>query len=241
MSCRLMAFERRRVPLRERVLVRAFGSCGRVRCDQSPIVRGAPGRQHSRRTHSDGSSRPAYAMRQIEAALRHIMADNSRNARRANAGACLLRCIGLAATAFAEPAGASLFQGETLDAVADGIAWVVLVIAPIVLIVGFWLIHILPEKIAEKRKHPQAKAIQTLCLLSLFFGGLLWPLAWLWAYSKPVFHKMAYGTDVEEHEAEGDLGKERETADVSDAERMRMKVVDREGAAAVQHHTRERA
>jgi CBS domain containing-hemolysin-like protein len=178
-------------------------------------------------------------MRQIEAALPHVVAHMSRKARSSNAGACLLRCIGLAATAFAEPACASLFQGDTLDSVADGIAWVVLVIAPIVLIVGFWLIHILPEKIAEKRRHPQAKAIQTLCLLSLFFGGMLWPIAWLWAYSKPVLHKMAYGTDVDEHEAEGDLGKERETAALSDAERMRMKVVDREGAA-VEHQTRER-
>jgi hypothetical protein len=57
----------------------------------------------------------------------------------------------------------------------------------------------MPEKIAEKRHHPQSKAIQTLCLLSLFFGGLFWPLAWLWAYSKPVLYKMAYGKDVEEH------------------------------------------
>jgi hypothetical protein len=31
------------------------------------------------------------------------------------------------------------------------------------------------------------------------FGGLLWPLAWLWAYSKPVFYKMAYGTDTLPH------------------------------------------
>jgi hypothetical protein len=59
-------------------------------------------------------------------------------------------------------------------------------------------VHILPEKIAEKKKHPQAKAIQVLCLLSLVFGGMLWPLAWLWAYSKPVLYKMAYGTDVDE-------------------------------------------
>jgi hypothetical protein len=64
-------------------------------------------------------------------------------------------------------------------------------------------VHILPEKIAEKRRHPQYKAIQTLCLLSLLFGGLLWPLAWLWAYTKPVLHKMAYGTDVHE-EPEGE-------------------------------------
>ena len=48
-----------------------------------------------------------------------------------------------------------------------------LVIAPVVGIAVFWLVHILPEKIAEKKNHPQAKAIQTLCLLSLVFGGLL--------------------------------------------------------------------
>ena len=31
--------------------------------------------------------------------------------------------------------------------------------------------------------------------MSLVFGGLLWPLAWIWAYTKPVVHKLAYGTD----------------------------------------------
>ncbi len=98
-----------------------------------------------------------------------------------------------------QTAKASIFEGETLDAIADGIAWVALVIAPIIGIAIFWILHIMPEKIAEKRKHPQAQAIQTLCLLSLFFGGLLWPIAWLWAYSKPVLYKMAYGTDEVEH------------------------------------------
>lgn len=97
------------------------------------------------------------------------------------------------------PAHASMFQGETLDKVANVMSWVVLIVAPAVGIVVFWLVHILPEKIAEKRHHPQAKAIQTLCLLSLVFGGILWPLAWLWAYSKPVLYKMAYGTDKVEH------------------------------------------
>jgi hypothetical protein len=66
---------------------------------------------------------------------------------------------------------------------------------PIGGIVLFWLVHILPEKIAHKRHHPQRDAIQVLCLLSLVFGGLLWPLAWLWAYTKPVAHKAAYGTE----------------------------------------------
>ena len=92
-------------------------------------------------------------------------------------------------------AHASIFKGEALDKVADILTWVVLVVAPIVGITVFLLIHILPEKIAEKKEHPQTKAIQCLCLLSLVFGGMLWPLAWLWAYTRPVLHKLAYGTD----------------------------------------------
>ena len=93
---------------------------------------------------------------------------------------------------------ASFFTGDTLDSVANGIAWAVLVLVPIIGIVVFWLVHVLPEKIAEKRHHPQTAAIQTLCILSLVFGGLLWPIAWLWAYTKPVAHKLAYGTDKHE-------------------------------------------
>jgi hypothetical protein len=88
---------------------------------------------------------------------------------------------------------------EVVDALADYIAIFVLFFVPALLIYLFWMVHILPEKIAERRGHPQADAIKTLCLLSLVFGGLLWPIAWLWAYSKPVFYKMAYGTDRLEH------------------------------------------
>jgi hypothetical protein len=41
-------------------------------------------------------------------------------------------------------------------------------------------------------------------MLSLVFGGLLWPFAFLWAKTKPVFHKMAYGTDKLEEELHQD-------------------------------------
>jgi CBS domain containing-hemolysin-like protein len=111
----------------------------------------------------------------------------------------LKRAAALAALVTAAiPAHASLFKGETLDAVADVLAWVILVIVPIAGIVVFWLVHILPEQIAEKRHHPQQEAIKTLCLLSLVFGGLLWPIAWLWAYTRPVMYRMAYGTEKHE-------------------------------------------
>jgi hypothetical protein len=95
----------------------------------------------------------------------------------------------------ASPAQASMFSGDTLDAVADGIAWFVLAVVPLLVIALFWIVHVMPEKIAYKRHHPQAQAIHTLCLLSLVFGGLLWPLAWLWAYTKPTAYRLAYGTD----------------------------------------------
>jgi CBS domain containing-hemolysin-like protein len=97
-------------------------------------------------------------------------------------------------------AHASMFEGETLDKISDVLTWIVLVIAPVIGLTVFLLIHILPEKIAERKKHPQAGAIQCLCLLSLVFGGLLWPIAWLWAYTKPVLYQMAYGTDKVEPE-----------------------------------------
>jgi hypothetical protein len=133
----------------------------------------------------------------------------------------------LAFAVFALPVGAhaSLFQGETLDAVANGISWVVLIIGPIIGIAIFWMVHILPEKIAEKRRHPQAKAIQCVCLLSLCFGGILWPLAWLWAYTKPVLHKMAYGTDVGEHHGDGG---EDLTEEQKEIEQLRVRLAELE-------------
>src|SRR5512139_214605 len=125
-------------------------------------------------------------------------------------------------------AHASLFKGEALDKAADVITWVVLIVAPVIAIGVFWIVHILPEKIAEQRKHPQAKAIQTLCLLSLVFGGFLWPIAWLWAYSKPVLYKLAYGTDEAEH-GHDDAGKPAAgTAEAEELKRLRAQVAELE-------------
>jgi len=110
---------------------------------------------------------------------------------------------------FPSQARASMFAGEALDNVADWMAIFVLIVVPVVVIVVFWMVHVLPERLAEKRHHPQAQAIQVLCLLSLVFGGLLWPIAWLWAFTRPVAYRMAYGTDKHEewHEEMGEKAK----------------------------------
>ena len=147
------------------------------------------------------------------------------HARPRNRGGTILPLVLLGAAILPQSAHASMFHGETLDAIANGIAWVVLVIAPIIGLTIFWLLHVMPEKIAEKKKHPQTHAIHCLCLLSLFFGGLLWPIAWLWAYTKPVLHKMAYGTDVDE--SHGHLKEEIEKEE-TEVERLRARVAQLE-------------
>lgn len=98
-------------------------------------------------------------------------------------------------TAMLAPTSAWAMPEGLAESVADVFVWIVIFIVPVAAIYLFWKVHILPEIIAEKKHHPQKDAIQVLCLLSLFFGGLLWPVAWLWAYTKPVKYKMAYGTD----------------------------------------------
>jgi hypothetical protein len=127
--------------------------------------------------------------------------------------------VGLLAIAwslsFPAAAHASLLSPELEDKMANFLAIFILFFVPVLGIVLFWIVHVMPEKIAHKRHHPQFEAIRTLCLLSLVFGGLLWPIAWLWAYTKPVGYKMAYGTDkhpdyykdpsVDEREALADL------------------------------------
>jgi hypothetical protein len=134
----------------------------------------APESSGARLTGTRGSDRPAAAA----------------SGRRLAASA-----LAVAGLALASAAHASFLPPEMMDKAAMGLAWFIIVFVPIGGIVLFWMVHVLPEKIAHKRHHPQREAIHMLCLLSLVFGGLLWPIAWLWAYVKPVTYRAAYGTD----------------------------------------------
>jgi hypothetical protein len=153
-------------------------------------------RWHSSRPVASGVVTQVIAM--VTAHVKGTAERASRLAARVSVAALVLAAL-LAAP---DEAHASFLSPELEDKLAGFLAIVILFIVPIVLIVLFWMVHILPEKIAHKRHHPQFEAIRTLCLLSLVFGGLLWPLAWIWAYTKPVLHKMAYGTDKEHHDEE---------------------------------------
>jgi hypothetical protein len=150
------------------------------------------------------------------------------------------RVTGITGVVFAAsfPATAAAMTGPWVDTAADVLAVIVLLLVPVAGIYLFWKVHILPEIIAEQRQHPQKDAIKALCILSLFFGGLLWPLAWLWAYSKPVMYKLAYGTDKhEDHEKEKAAGEPAAAGELArlhaDLERLTAAGVDAEALRGV--------
>ncbi len=152
---------------------------------------------------------------------------------RSRAASLARRLLVGTATGYAAAAHASFLSGEALDTAANVLSWIVLAIVPIIGIVIFWMVHVLPEKIAHKRHHPQVQAIQTLCLLSLVFGGLLWPIAWLWAYTRPVAYKAAYGTEKHE-DYHAELGEKARAGELLAPEiehlRQELEAMERKGA-----------
>ena len=153
-------------------------------------------------------------------------------------GAVLRVIFGLFVLMLSLPAEAhaSLLSPEAEDKLATFLALFVIFVVPVGLIVLFWMVHVLPEKIAHKRHHPQFEAIRTLCLLSLVFGGLLWPLAWLWAYSKPVFYKQAYGTDKLDHDEHVDAEQSAGNGDQVASLRERLARLEGRGIPASELH-----
>src|SRR5262245_55292770 len=62
------------------------------------------------------------------------------------------------------------------------VVFAVLLVAAVVIVVT---VGSLPGQIAHKRGHPQAAAITVAGWLGLVTGGLIWPLALIWAFLRP--------------------------------------------------------
>ena len=143
-----------------------------------------------RRVASDASPARQYPVR-----CRRGIAPNSTERPAGPARASdALAALAVAGLGLPFSAHASLLTPEQLDVAAFYLAWFIVIVFPVVGIVLFLMVHMLPEKIAEKRQHPQKEAIKTLTILSLMFGGMLWPICWLWAYVKPTSYRAVYGT-----------------------------------------------
>jgi len=65
----------------------------------------------------------------------------------------------------------------------DVFALIVLAVLLITAIVLIGVLGALPGRIAHSRRHPQADAIAVGGWLGLLFGGVLWPVVMIWAYT----------------------------------------------------------
>lgn len=66
------------------------------------------------------------------------------------------------------------------------LSWLVIVVVPVVFIIVIWKLHEIPEKLAEKRHHTNVEAVKFLSWVGLFTGGMLFPLAFVYAVMRPV-------------------------------------------------------
>ena len=65
--------------------------------------------------------------------------------------------------------------------------FVFVVLAAIIAAIAFIAVKLggLPGKIARSRNHPQAEAINVCAWLGLITLGVAWPVALIWAYTRP--------------------------------------------------------
>ena len=69
-----------------------------------------------------------------------------------------------------------------LDAFAF-VVFAVLIFVGVVIVVNLGK---LPGRLAHKWNHPQASAINVMSWIGIATGGLLWPVAFIWAFTTPV-------------------------------------------------------
>jgi Protein of unknown function (DUF3302) len=84
-----------------------------------------------------------------------------------------------------------------LDAFAF-IVFAVLIFVGVIIVVNLGK---LPGQLARKWNHPQASAINAMSWIGIATGGLLWPVAFIWAFTKPSGMKSAK-SELQPHGAE---------------------------------------
>jgi hypothetical protein len=67
----------------------------------------------------------------------------------------------------------------------DIFALIVLIVLLTATVVAWLILGMLPGRIARQRNHPQAEAINVCGWWGVLTMGILCPLAFIWAYTKP--------------------------------------------------------
>jgi hypothetical protein len=68
----------------------------------------------------------------------------------------------------------------------DAFAFLVFAILIAVAVIVIVRLGQLPGQLARKWNHPQASAINAASWIGIATGGLLWPLAFIWAFMNPI-------------------------------------------------------
>jgi Protein of unknown function (DUF3302) len=79
--------------------------------------------------------------------------------------------------------------------VLDAFAFVVFAVLIFVAVIIVVSLGKLPGQLARKWDHPQAAAINAMSWIGIATGGLLWPIAFIWAFTSPFGTKSAIKDD----------------------------------------------
>jgi Protein of unknown function (DUF3302) len=77
----------------------------------------------------------------------------------------------------------------------DAFAFVVFAVLIFVGVIIVVTLGKLPGQLAHKWNHPQASAINAMSWIGIATGGLLWPVAFIWAFTTPFGSKSAVKDD----------------------------------------------
>ncbi len=97
----------------------------------------------------------------------------------------------------------------------DYFAFIVLIVLIAVVIAAWIMLAMMPGQIAKKRGHPQAEAINVMGWWGAITMGVLAPIAWVWAYTKPVAKPIDVPPPEAEPEREPEHEPEHEREDAS--------------------------
>jgi hypothetical protein len=102
---------------------------------------------------------------------------------------------------------------ETSFGVLDAFAFVVFAVLIFVAVIVAVSLGKLPGELAGKWGHPQAAAINVMSWIGIATGGLLWPVALIWAFTNPSGANATIKDDRQPHSAvEADATVRREAA-----------------------------
>jgi hypothetical protein len=79
----------------------------------------------------------------------------------------------------------------------DAFAFVIFAVLIAVTVVIIVSLGQLPGRLARKWGHPQASAINATSWIGIATGGLLWPLAFIWAFMVPTARPAVEGSGVQ--------------------------------------------